>query len=100
MIGRGSATSTAPIEWLGRSTDLTTCDNSLWGCIKDIVSKQRYHSHDELKAAVTAAFGTLTPAILRKMSHRTWCCIILGSENKGRHTDVPDTRDIFVGMDL
>jgi len=62
-IGRGSVTSPAPIEWPARSPVLTTCDNSLWGHIKDIVSKQRYHSNDELKAVVTAAFGSVTPAI-------------------------------------
>jgi len=28
-------------------------------------SKQRYRSNDELKAAVTTAFGTATPAMLR-----------------------------------
>jgi len=64
--------------------------NSLWGYIKDIVSKQRYHSDDEVKAAVTATFGTLTPAMLIKMSHRTWRRIILCSENEGQHTDVLD----------
>ena len=56
------------MKWPTRSPDLTTCDNSLWGYIKDIVSKQRYDSNDELKAAVTSAFGTITPAMLRKMS--------------------------------
>jgi len=59
------------MKWPATSPDLTTCDNSFWGCIKDIVSKQRYHSNDQMKAAVTAEFGTITPALLRKMSHRT-----------------------------
>ena len=71
-LGRGSVTSPAPMKWPARIPDLTTCDNSLWGYIKDIVSKQRYQSNDELEAAVTTAFGTITPAMSQKMSHRTW----------------------------
>ena len=65
-IGRGSAASSAPIKWPARSPDLAIRDCSFWGYIKDIVSKQHYHSNDELKAAVTAAFGTLTPVIVEK----------------------------------
>jgi len=65
-IGRDSVTSPTPFEWPARSPELTTCDNYLWGYMRDIVSKQRYYSNDELKAAVTAAFGTLPPAMLRK----------------------------------
>ena len=67
-IGRGLITLPALIEWPARSLDFTTSDNSIWGYIKDIVFKQRYHSKDELKAVFTAAFGTLTHTILRKMS--------------------------------
>ena len=76
---------------LARSPDFTTCDNTLWGYKKNIiVSKQRYHSNNELKAPATAAFGTFNPAMFRKMSNRTWCRIILCSENEGQHTDVLD----------
>ena len=80
LTGRDAVTSSAPIEWPARSPDLTTCDNSLWGYMKDIVSKQRYHSNDKLNAAVTAAFGTLALAMSRKMFHRTWRHITLRSE--------------------
>ena len=38
LQGRGSVISPAPIEWSARNPDLTTCDNSLWGDIKDVVS--------------------------------------------------------------
>ena len=89
-IGHGSVTSLAPIEWPARSSDLTTCDNPLWEYIKDIVSKQCYCFNDELKVALTVALGTLPPAMLRKMSHRTWCGIILCSKNEGKHIDVLD----------
>uniref|UniRef100_H3AAA0 Tc1-like transposase DDE domain-containing protein n=1 Tax=Latimeria chalumnae TaxID=7897 RepID=H3AAA0_LATCH len=36
-IGRGSPVSPAPLKWPARSPDLTTCDNSLWGYIKEII---------------------------------------------------------------
>ena len=93
-IGRGSVTSQAPMQWPARSPDLTTCDNSSWGCIKDVVSKQRCHSNDELKTAVTAAFGKITPVMLRKMFYGEWRCIILCSENEKHHTDTVDAQDI------
>jgi len=55
--------------------------------MNDVASKQRYHSDDELRAAVITAFGTITSAM---MSHRTWRRIKLRSENEGQHTDAPD----------
>ena len=74
---RRLVTSPAPIELPARSPDLTTCDQSLWRCIKGVVSKKRCQSNNYLKAAVPAAFGILTPAMLRKMSHRAWPRITL-----------------------
>ncbi|KAJ4434615.1 hypothetical protein ANN_23177 [Periplaneta americana] len=40
-----------------------------------------YNTTDELKDAVRQAFTQVTPAMLRKMSHRTWWRIILCHEN-------------------
>ena len=80
--GRGSVTFQAPMQWPPRSPDLTTSDNSSWRCIKDVVSKQCCHSNDELKTAVTAAFGKITTVMLKKMFSGAWCCIILCSENE------------------
>jgi len=34
-------------------------DKPLWGYVEHIVSEQRYHSNDELKAAVTTAFVSI-----------------------------------------
>ncbi|XP_076318475.1 uncharacterized protein LOC143229676 isoform X2 [Tachypleus tridentatus] len=73
------------MKWPARRLDLTTCNNSLWGYMKDIVSKQPYNINEEMKVAVTAPFGTITPAMLRKMSLRT-SCPMLCSENEGQHT--------------
>jgi len=64
--------------------------HNTWDTLDTISAKFEERFKDELKAAVTAAFGTLTLAMLRKMSHRTWRCMILCSENEGQHTDVLD----------
>ncbi|KAJ4440474.1 hypothetical protein ANN_08615 [Periplaneta americana] len=87
-VGRGSPALPAPLAWPPRSPDLTKCDNSLWGFIKGIVSQNRYNTTDELKGVVKQAFTQVTPAMLRKMSHRTWRRrpIILCHENDGTQT--------------
>ena len=87
-IGRGSLHLPAAIEWPPRSPDLTSCDNSLWGIIKQKVLKQRYQTVEELKQAVREAFREITPPILRKISHRAWRRIIVCRDNDGAHTDI------------
>ena len=82
-ISRVSVTSPEPMKWTARSLDLTTCGNSLWGYIKDNVSKQRYHSYNELKAECYYGIWNNNPCWLRKMFHRTWRRIILCSKNEG-----------------
>ena len=89
-IGRGSLHLPAAIEWPPRSPDLTSCDNSLWGIIKQKVLKQRYQAVEELKQAVREAFREITPPILRKISHRAWRRIIVYRDNDGAHTDILD----------
>ncbi|PSN57659.1 hypothetical protein C0J52_05385 [Blattella germanica] len=59
-IGRGSLYLPAAIEWPPRSPDLTSCDNSLWGIIKQKVLKQRYQAVEELQKAVREAFREIT----------------------------------------
>ena len=64
-IGCGSITLPTPIELPAKSQDLTTCDNSLWEYIENVVPLQkRYHSNNELEAAITAAFGTISLVML------------------------------------
>ena len=89
-IGRGSLHLPAAIEWPPRSPGLTSCDNSLWGIIKQKVLKQRYQTVEELKQAVREAFREITPPILRKISHRAWRRIIVYRDNDGAHTDILD----------
>ncbi|KAJ4444655.1 hypothetical protein ANN_06451 [Periplaneta americana] len=50
---------------------------SLWGIIKQHVSKHRYQTIEDLKQAVREAFREIKPPLLRKISHRTWRRIIL-----------------------
>jgi hypothetical protein len=89
-IGRGSASSPAPLKWPPRSPDLTTPDNSLWGIIKSHVAR-RYRTNEELRASVEEAFRTITLEVLRNMSRRTWRCKDLCVRHYGAHTDLLDT---------
>jgi hypothetical protein len=91
LIGRGSATSPAPLPWLPRSPDLTTPNNSLWGIIKGRVAARRYNNNNEdLRRAVEDALRTITPKILRRMSQRTWRRICLCVQHHGADTDSLD----------
>ena len=60
-IGRGSASLPAQLDWSPRNSNLTTCDNSFWGFIKEKVAQQHYTNTDELKRVVTDAFHEVTP---------------------------------------
>jgi hypothetical protein len=71
-IGRGSEASPTPFAWPPRSPDLTTPDNTLWGFIKERVSKMRYRTTEVLRAAVEEAFTHVTTDYLRKTCARTW----------------------------
>jgi hypothetical protein len=84
-IGRGGRR-----DWPPRSPDLTTCDNWLWSFVKERVSAQRIQTVDELRESVLAAFGAITPVMLRNASRRTWRRITLCRDNDGIHTDVID----------
>ena len=69
----------APLDWPPRSPDLSSCDNALWGFIKQKVAATRYETVDKLKDAIRCAFTAITPAMLNR--------IILCHENDGVHTD-------------
>ena len=56
----GLAVDLSPCQLLltGRlGPDLTICDHSLWGFIKEKVSQQRYTNTDEFKKVVADAFN-------------------------------------------
>eukprot|EP00106_Octopus_bimaculoides_P023017 XP_014790459.1 PREDICTED: uncharacterized protein LOC106883835 [Octopus bimaculoides] len=89
-IGQGSQQHPAPVEWAPRSSDLTSCDNALWGIIMERVSHEQYQNTHQLKDAVQRAFEAITKAQLRKISHRKWHRIILCDKNNGVHTDLLD----------
>jgi hypothetical protein len=87
-IGRGSSTS----EWSPRSPDLITCDNSLWGQIKNEVSKKCYRTVAQLKIAIIDALEKIrnNQSLLENMSRRTCRKVNFCSENDGIHTDIMD----------
>lgn len=60
------------MKWPARTSEMIVGDNCLWGYTKDIVSKQRFHYNNGLKAAAVTEFGTISPAVLRKMFYRAW----------------------------
>jgi len=62
----------------------------LWGTIKGIVAARRYNNNEDLRRAVEDAFRTVTPKMLRRMSHRTWRRIRLCVQHHGAHTDPLD----------
>ncbi|KAJ4442792.1 hypothetical protein ANN_04385 [Periplaneta americana] len=76
-----------PLKWSSQSPNLISCDNALWGHIKQKVAQNRYQTTEELKDAVRNVFASITPTMLRKISHRSWKQIILCHENNSVQTD-------------
>ena len=82
-IGRGS-----DMPWPARSPDLSTCDNSLWGIVKQKISQLHLRTVEDLETAVKDCFLELQPSTWNKMSERTWRKIRFCAENGGVHTEV------------
>ena len=62
-IGRGGAHDTN-IAWPPRSPDLTPMDYFVWGFIKSNVYVKNYHSLDDLKNSINAAFQKITEVMI------------------------------------
>ncbi|XP_066600036.1 histone-lysine N-methyltransferase SETMAR-like [Prorops nasuta] len=60
-MGRGG-----PITWPARSPDLTPLDFFLWGHIKNLVENERGGREEEVRAAIIAAFQTLTSDMVHR----------------------------------
>lgn len=79
-IGRGG-----PITWPARSPDLNVLDFFVWGYIKNLVEDRRNSTQNEVREAIVAAFGTITP----DMAHRATRDIVRRAEQciqeGGRH---------------
>jgi hypothetical protein len=84
-IGHGSPTSPTPLSCPLLTHDLTTLASSLWRIIMGQVAAHRCHNNDELHRAVEQVFTSVTPQMLRCMSHRTQQCIRLCSRHDGAH---------------
>ncbi|BFY99063.1 hypothetical protein BsWGS_02103 [Bradybaena similaris] len=81
-IGRGSQH-----QWPARSPDLSSCDNALWGMLKEDIRKTHYNNTEQLKAAICDSLNSISPDDLQGISARTWRRIRLCAENDGEHTD-------------
>ncbi|KAJ4433263.1 hypothetical protein ANN_15522 [Periplaneta americana] len=76
------------LDWPPRSANFTICDNALWCLIKSILHRNGTTTlMNKLQSSVRRAFQQITPAMLRRMLHRTWRRIILCEKNYGGRTD-------------
>jgi hypothetical protein len=78
--GRGS-----DMVWPPRSPDITTCDNSLWGIVKEKIYQLRLATVADL--AVRNCFNQFQLSAWKKMSRRTLGKIKTGAENGEEFTD-------------
>jgi hypothetical protein len=51
---------------------LTTCDDSLWGILKENISQLWLTNIQDLKTAIRDCFYEIQPSKRKKMSERTW----------------------------
>jgi hypothetical protein len=63
-IGRGS-----DMAWPSRRPDLTKCDKSLWGIVKEKICQLRLTTVEDLKTAIMDCFNDFQPSTW-KMSRR------------------------------
>ncbi len=69
------------VEWPPRSPDITPCDFSLWGIIKDHVYAQQPSDIDHLKSLIKKEFALINDntelcrAICRSVANRCQMCI-------------------------
>ena len=79
-MGRGG-----PIIWPARSPDLNVIDYFLWGYIKNLVDHRRDGTEEEVKAAIIAAFNTITPEMAYRASRNIIRRAELCLQKRGRH---------------
>ena len=76
-IGRGG-----PIIWPARSPDLNVLDFFVWGYIKNLIEQRRNNTEIEVREAIVAAFGSITPDMVhratRDVIRRTRLCVEIG----------------------
>jgi hypothetical protein len=76
------------IAWPRRSPDLTTCDNSLWGILKEETSQPWLIILQDLKRAIKDCFYDIQPLTWRKVFERIWKRNKQCTENGRQHTDL------------
>ena len=70
-----------------RSTDLTPMDFFVWGFIKSKVYDRNYQNFDELKGAITTAFGLITKEMVVSTLTNLQKRLKLVVERSGRHVE-------------
>ena len=58
-----------PTEWPARSPDVTLCDVSLLGYLRERVYRERPANIPELRARITACWAEITPDLLSNVCH-------------------------------
>ena len=88
------AASLAPVAtpWPPRSPDLTSCDNALWGIVKNLVKGERPTTLPQLKDSITQAFMHIGAEMLGKIHERTWRRIALCVALQGKQVDPYDKK--------
>lgn len=75
------------IEWPARSPDLTPCDYSMWGILKERVYSQDVRTKTELKERIIAEFAALDKDkdLCRRICHSIQRRIQLCIDSEGQH---------------
>ncbi|XP_036150569.1 uncharacterized protein LOC118648339 [Monomorium pharaonis] len=79
-MGRGG-----PIAWPPRSPDLNVLDYFVWGHIKAKVEHMRERTEVEVREAISAAFNTVTPDMIRRATQQIVRRAELCLDAQGKH---------------
>lgn len=79
-MGRGG-----PIIWPARSPDLNVLDYFVWGYIIAKVEHRRNGTEPEVRAAILAAFDTITPDMAHRATQQITRRVKLCLHAEGKH---------------
>ncbi|XP_070528257.1 uncharacterized protein [Cardiocondyla obscurior] len=79
-MGRGG-----PISWPVRSPDMNVLDYFVWGYIKAQIENVRERTREEVRDAIIAAFGTITPNMAQNATQQIVRRADLCLQAQGRH---------------
>ncbi|XP_070522362.1 uncharacterized protein [Cardiocondyla obscurior] len=79
-MGRGG-----PITWPARSPDMNVLDYFIWGHVKAQVEHMRERNVNEVRDAIIAAFGAITPQMIQRATQQIVQRAELCLQTQGRH---------------